>query len=141
MFYPQDGRLPVEESCYGAPTVLACHRGTCSSSGFNSMGSEAVAELTYPVSELLRSKLLVLLDPEHCSNWRLLAEQMGITMSGITFLSHREREVGESPTAFLLDMWNNMGRSLVDLAQLCRDMGRDDAVGVVEAHITRETVV
>ena len=108
------------------------------SSGYSS-GSESLTSLGFLPQET-RTELILLLDPEHPADWRLLADRLGFESKHIRWLECRK----DSPTAMLLNWWETQRSRKVPmrkLAEVLRGMGRDDAAEYVEGVLPRETRV
>ena len=114
------------------------------SSGYISIGFESLPTV-HSLSRELRSKLSVILDPPHEADWKVLAENIGLSNKGIRWIDSRK---ALSPTDTLFNYWE-MGYGmkcqypLQKLADIFQKMGRDDAAKLVEAELLpqRETSV
>ena len=88
----------------------------------------------------VRNELMLLLDPPHFMDWRMLAERLGFQRKHITWIKSR----CVSPTETILNWWEESERNadpLSTLANILRDMGRDDAALEIEKVIPHETRV
>ena len=109
------------------------------SSGYSSNGCQSLLSV-HSMPQELRNDLVFALDPPHDADWKLLAEILGFESKHIRWLESRK----DSPTETLLNWWE-MKRSrkfpLRRLAEILREIGRDDAASLIEAQLPRETVV
>ena len=114
------------------------------SSGYFSVGFESLPT-AHSLSRELRSKLSVILDPSHESDWKVLAENIGLSYQDIRWIESRK---AFSPTEILFNLWETRDglkhryplRKMVDILQ---EMGRDDAAEIIEAQLLtrKETTV
>lgn len=114
------------------------------SSGYFSVGLESLPT-EHSLSRELRSKLSVILDPPHEFDWKVLAEKMGLSYSDIVWIESRK---AFSPTEILFNLWETrdsvrLQYPLQKMADILQQMGRDDAVKIIEAqlHTRKETTV
>ena len=114
------------------------------SSGYFSVGFESLPT-AHSLSRELRSKLSVILDPPHENDWKVLAEKLGLGYTGIRWIECRN---AFSPTEILFNLWETtdslkLQYPLQKMANILQEMGRDDAVEVIEAqfHGWKETTV
>ena len=114
------------------------------SSGYFSVGFESLPT-AHSLSRELRSKLSVILDPPHEYDWRVLAENIGLSYTDIRWIESRN---AFSPTEILFNLWETtdslkLQYPLQKIADILEKMGRDDAVKIIEAklHARKETTV
>ena len=103
------------------------------SSGYFSVGFESLPT-TNSLSRELRSKLSVILDPPHESDWKVLAENMGLSSKDIRWIDSRK---AYSPTEILFNLWETRDTlryqyPLQKVAEILQKMGRDDAFELIE---------
>ena len=116
----------------------ADYRHLSCSSGYSS-GMETLQSAFF-ISQETRSELILMLDPPHHMDWRMLAERLGFEHKHIKWLQCRPG----SPTETILNWWETSGRRsfpLFALVDILRGMGRDDAAGEIEKILPRETRV
>lgn len=114
------------------------------SSGYFSVGFESLPTVN-SLSRELRSKLSVILDPPHEADWKVLAENIGLTNRHITWIDSRK---AFSPTEILFNFCE-MRDSLrsryppLKLAEILQKMGRDDAAELIHTQLLtrKETAV
>ena len=114
------------------------------SSGYFSVGFESLPT-AHSLRRELRSKLSLILDPPHENDWKVLAENIGLSYTDIRWIESR---IAFSPTEILLDLWETtdslkLQYPLQQMADILKKMGRDDAVEIIEAqlHTRKETTV
>ena len=111
------------------------------SSGYFSAGFESLPTMESSSREL-RSKLALILDPPHESDWKVLAVHIGLSEKDIRWIDSRR---AHSPTEILFNLMETKNRvPLRKLAEILQNMGRDDAVGIIAAQLPKkkkETVV
>ena len=114
------------------------------SSGYFSVGFESLPT-AHSLSRQLRSKLSLILDPPHEYDWKVLAENIGLSCTDIRWIESRK---AFSPTEILFNLWETRDSlrhqyPLQKLADILQKMGRDDAVKIIEAqlHTRKETTV
>jgi hypothetical protein len=62
-------------------------------------------------------------------DWRGLADKMGLLLDKIRWI---EEQRDRSPTEVLLNMWKDKGKSIEELRNILLEMGRHDAVSVID---------
>lgn len=103
------------------------------SSGYFSVGFESLPTAN-SLSRELRSKLSLILDPPHESDWKVLAENMGLSYKDIRWIDSRK---AYSPTEILFNLWETRDSlryqyPLQKVAEILQKMGRDDAFELIE---------
>ena len=104
------------------------------SSGYFSVGFDSLPTV-HSLSRELRSKLCVILDPPHEYDWKVLAEKIGLSYKDIRWIESRN---AFSPTEILFNLWETtdslkLQHPLHEMADILQQMGRDDAVKIIEA--------
>lgn len=114
------------------------------SSGYFSVGLESLPT-AHSLSRELRSKLSVILDPPHEFDWKVLAENIGLSYTDILWIESRKVF---SPTEILFNLWETrdslrLQYPIRKLRDILQQMGRDDAVKIIEAQLQtrKETIV
>jgi len=114
------------------------------SSGYFSVGFESLPT-AHSLSRELRSKLSVILDPPHEYDWKVLAEKIGLSYTDIRWIESRN---AFSPIEILFNLWETRDSlkhqyPLEKMADILQQMGRDDAVEIIEGqlHARKETTV
>lgn len=114
------------------------------SSGYFSVGFESLPT-AHSLSRELRSKLSLILDPPHESDWKVLAENIGLSYKDIRWIESRN---AFSPTEILFIFWETRDSlkhryPLRRMADILQKMGRDDAAEIIEAQLLtrKETTV
>ena len=74
--------------------------------------------------------LILKLDPSGENDYTVLAEKIGYTCEEIKWLE--EQKGNKSPTEVLLEKWILDGNQLKDLQKYLQEMGRLDAVSVLQ---------
>lgn len=131
----QCSQADVPGACGGGPTASPASWKQLSS-GYFSVGFESLPTMN-SLSLDLRSKLSVILDPPHESDWKILAENIGLSYQEIRWIDCR---IAYSPTKIVFDLWETRDSlryqfSLKKLTEILRKMGRDDAVELIEAQL------
>ncbi|XP_038060461.1 netrin receptor UNC5C-like [Patiria miniata] len=120
----------VDDMCdhsHSEPDVAIC------TSGYGSMTLEAPNK-AFRLSRPFRSQLCTLLDPPRSrgNDWRMLASKLGVD-GYINYFA-----IKPSPTDQILDLWEARHReegAVLDLARVLQEMGRQDALAVVEKQL------
>ncbi|XP_071808505.1 netrin receptor UNC5C-like isoform X2 [Asterias amurensis] len=112
---------------HSEPDVANC------SSGYGSMTLEAPNK-AFRLSRPFRAQLCTLLDPPRSrgNDWRMLASKLGVD-GYINYFA-----IKPSPTDQILDLWEARHReegAVLDLARVLQEMGRQDALAVVEKQL------
>lgn len=114
------------------------------SSGYFSVGLESLPT-AHSLSRELRSKLSVILDPPHEFDWKVLAENIGLSYTDILWIESRKVF---SPTEVIFNLWETrdslrLQYPIRKLRDILQQMGRDDAVKIIEAQLQtcKETTV
>ena len=133
----------VVGACGGTPSTSPMSTRQMSS-GYFSVGFESL-QTGGLLSRELRSKLAVKLDPLHESDWKVLAENFGLSHEDIKWIDSRK---GQSPTDILFNYLETIDGpqsrfSLPKLAKILQQIGREDACELVTAEMStrKETTV
>lgn len=133
----------VVGACGGTPSTSPMSTRQMSS-GYFSVGFESL-QTGGLLSRELRSKLAVKLDPPHESDWKVLAENFGLSHENIKWIDSRK---GQSPTEILFNYLETIDGpqnrfSSPKLAKMLQQIGREDACELVTAEMStrKETTV
>lgn len=131
----QCSQADVPGACGGGPAASPVALNQMSS-GYFSVGFESLPTVN-SLNRELRSKLSVILDPPHESDWKVLAENLGLSYQDIRWIDCRK---GFSPTEILCNFWETRDSlryrfPLRKMAEILQKMGRDDAVELIEAQL------